>query len=156
MRGRRECRVLAATHGPPAKQKAGGSYHRFSQNVRHSLRDGFNAYSALSLGTGLSCSHRTRDHHLESLTSASGGQDHAPSPSTSASLVWRDQRVHRIPASRVVTIAIRPLHRGRMAEPNHTLLKNGITIFLRRGLDGRISIESPHEFRFFAHVDFRF
>jgi hypothetical protein len=45
MRGRRECRVLAATHGPPAKQKAGGSYHRFSQNIRHSLRDGFTAYT---------------------------------------------------------------------------------------------------------------
>jgi len=41
-RGRRECRVLAATHGPPANKKAGGSYHRSSRNIRHSLRDGFN------------------------------------------------------------------------------------------------------------------
>ena len=32
--------MLAATHGPPAKRKAGGSYHRFSQIIRHSLRDG--------------------------------------------------------------------------------------------------------------------
>jgi hypothetical protein len=31
-------------HGPPANQKAGGSHHRFSQIIRHSLRDGFNAY----------------------------------------------------------------------------------------------------------------
>ncbi|WP_441299975.1 hypothetical protein, partial [Bradyrhizobium sp.] len=46
------------THGPPAKEKAGGSYHRSSRNNRHSLRDGFTAYIALSLGTGLSCSHR--------------------------------------------------------------------------------------------------
>ena len=44
-------------------------------NIRPSLRDGFNAYSALSLGTGLSCSHRPRDH-LARLASASGGQDH--------------------------------------------------------------------------------
>src|SRR5215475_15755962 len=28
------------THGPPATRKAGGSHHRFSQNIRHSLRDG--------------------------------------------------------------------------------------------------------------------
>jgi len=31
-RGRRECRVLAATHGPPAAKKAGDSYHRFSRS----------------------------------------------------------------------------------------------------------------------------
>jgi len=85
--------------GPPAAKKAGGSYHRFSQIIRHSLRDGFNAYSALSLGTGLSCSHRPRDHHLANLASASGGQDHAPSPSASASLVWRRRHVHRSPHS---------------------------------------------------------
>jgi hypothetical protein len=64
-------------HGPPAKQKAGGSHHRSSQITRHSLHDSFNAYIALSLGTGLSCSHRPRDHHLANLASASGGQDHA-------------------------------------------------------------------------------
>ncbi len=28
------------THGPPATKKAGGSHHRFSQNKRHSPRDG--------------------------------------------------------------------------------------------------------------------
>ena len=76
MRGRRECRVLAATHGPPAERKAGGSYHRFSQIIRHSLHDGFNTYITLSLGTGLSCSHHARDHHLARLTPASGCQDH--------------------------------------------------------------------------------
>src|SRR5579864_9305487 len=27
-------------HGPPAAKKAGGSHHRFSQIIRHSLRDG--------------------------------------------------------------------------------------------------------------------
>jgi hypothetical protein len=30
------------THGPPANKKAGGSHHRISQIIRHSLRDGFN------------------------------------------------------------------------------------------------------------------
>ncbi len=36
------------THGPPAERKAGGSHHRFSRIIRHSLRDGLNAYIALS------------------------------------------------------------------------------------------------------------
>ena len=30
------------THGPLATKKAGGSYHRFSQINRHSLRNGVN------------------------------------------------------------------------------------------------------------------
>jgi hypothetical protein len=33
------------THGPPAEKKAGGSNHRFSQIIRHSLRDGLTAYT---------------------------------------------------------------------------------------------------------------
>jgi hypothetical protein len=33
-------------------KNAGGSHHSFSQIIRHSLRDGFNAYGALSLGHG--------------------------------------------------------------------------------------------------------
>src|SRR5436190_22322652 len=44
VRGRRECRVLAATHGPPANKKAGGRYHRSSRIIRHSLRNGFNGF----------------------------------------------------------------------------------------------------------------
>jgi len=44
--------VLAATHGPPASRKAGGSYHRFSQIIRHSLRDGFTAYTSSPWGPG--------------------------------------------------------------------------------------------------------
>ena len=39
------------------------------------------AYSALSPVTGLSCHRRPQDHHLTSLTSASGCQDHTTSPS---------------------------------------------------------------------------
>jgi len=142
-RGRRECRVLAATHGPPAAKKAGGSYHRFSQIIRHSLRDGFNAYSALSLGTGLSCSHRPRDHHLANLASASGGQDHAPSPSASASLVWRHRHVHRSPHSTSVTTRPSLFGRGGMARVNHTFLKNAIEIFCARGRCGEISQGRP-------------
>ena len=82
------------THGPPAIKKAGGSYHRFSRIIRHSLRDGFNAYSALSPGPGLSCPRR-RAIISRDLTSASGGQDHTPSPSAPASFV----RVHQARAT---------------------------------------------------------
>ena len=45
---------------------------------------------------------------LADLTSASGGQDHMPSPSAPTMLVSHHLRGHRIPASRLVTIAIRP------------------------------------------------
>jgi hypothetical protein len=49
--------------GPRAVKKARGRNHRFSRITRHSLRDGFNAYSALSPGTGLDCSrHRAARH----------------------------------------------------------------------------------------------
>ena len=91
------------THGPPAIKNAGGRYHRFSRLIRHSLRDGVTAYSALSPETGLSCPRR-RAIISRDLTSASGGQDHTPLPSAFTALVWRPDRVHRIPASRSVTI----------------------------------------------------
>jgi hypothetical protein len=76
------------THGPPATKKAGGSYHRFSQIIRHSLRDGVTAYNVLSPGPGLSCPRHQRDH-LASLTPASGCQDHTISPSATTSFVRR-------------------------------------------------------------------
>jgi len=63
-------------------------------NIRPSLRDGFTAYSALSSGTGLSCPRR-RAIISRDLTSASGGQDHTPSPSAPASFV----RVHKARAT---------------------------------------------------------
>ena len=76
------------THGPPANKKAGGSYHRISRIIRHSLRDGVTAYCALSPGPGLSCPRR-RAIISRDLTSASGGQDHTPSPSATAAFVSR-------------------------------------------------------------------
>ena len=45
------------THGPPAAKNAGGRYHRCSRSTRHSPRDGFHVYSALSPVSGLD-SHR--------------------------------------------------------------------------------------------------
>ena len=43
-RGRREGRVPARTHGPRA-EKSTRQNHRFSRNNRHSLRNGFTAYT---------------------------------------------------------------------------------------------------------------
>ena len=56
------------------------------------------AYSALSRVTGLSCHPHPRKVLLPAnLTPASGCQDHTASPSTTAALVIRRHRVHRIP-----------------------------------------------------------
>jgi hypothetical protein len=102
------------THGPPAT-KAGGSHHRSSPPPAFPAR-WFTAYIAISPGTGLSCPRRLRDN-LANLASASGGQDHATSPSASATFVSRAIRVHRIPAPHIVTIGRNvPLHRGGMRE----------------------------------------
>jgi hypothetical protein len=51
------------------------------------------------------------------LAPASERQNHTTSPSASATFVRRALRVHRIPASRFVTIGRNaPLHRGGMRE----------------------------------------
>jgi hypothetical protein len=54
-----------------------------------------------------------------------GGSHHrfgTTSPSAPTMLVWYRPRVHRSPASRVVTIAKRPQHRGGMAREDHVFL----------------------------------
>jgi hypothetical protein len=61
---------------PACKTKSRRQSPQVWPNIRPSLRDGFNAYIVLSLGTGLSCSHRPRDRDLASLAPASGRQDH--------------------------------------------------------------------------------
>ena len=54
--GRRECRVRDAPAASRAKVKSTQvSHHRFTERVRHSLRDGFTAYSELSPVNGLCC-----------------------------------------------------------------------------------------------------
>ncbi len=61
-RGRRECRTLGASAAACAVvESTRVSHNGHAGNVRHSPRDGFTAYSALSLVTGLSCHHRLAD-----------------------------------------------------------------------------------------------
>ena len=69
------------THGPPATKNAGGSHHRQGQNIRHSLRDGFTAYTCAPRSPGLLASVALRNHHPQSLIPASGDQDATISPS---------------------------------------------------------------------------
>jgi hypothetical protein len=107
------------THGPPATKKAGGSHHRFSRINRHSLRDGFNGFLRALPGdhAWLPPSPVRRASVFTNLAPASERQDHTTSPSACATFVSRAIRVHRIPASRVVTIGRNvPLHRGGMRE----------------------------------------
>src|SRR5579864_4159398 len=94
-------------HGPPAAKKAGGSDHRFSRIIRHSLRDGLRLIRALpgvhDLLVTVAC---------ELITSQTWRQPRGARttrlrrPHQAARLAAR--RVHRIPPSTFVTIAKRP------------------------------------------------
>jgi hypothetical protein len=98
------------THGPPAT-KNWRQLPQFSRIIRHSLRDGFKRLYALSPGTGLIApvASTMRKHRcpLGISTGMPGPRDFT---SASASFVGASDAlpsryVHRIPASRVVTIA---------------------------------------------------
>jgi hypothetical protein len=62
------------------------SHHGHTGNTRHSPRNGFNGYFALSRVTGLVCHPRLAELPPRNLTPASGRQDHTTSPSTSSAL----------------------------------------------------------------------
>jgi len=96
------------------QQKSTRQNHRFSR-----IRPAFPArwcygLYVISPVTRLCC-HRRLASSLRNLTPAQGRQDHTTSPYASAALVRRSSRVHRIPASRVVTIARTPLASRRDA-----------------------------------------
>jgi hypothetical protein len=65
--------------------------------------------------------------------SASRGQDHATSPSAWPTFVRRALRVHRIPASDIVTIGRNiPLHRGGMRESMISICRRSERRWVRR------------------------
>ena len=72
------------------------SHHGHTGITRHSPRNGFTAYSALSLVTGLSCHHRLADHpaRLDASVGASGPHDFAV---RLGAIRQERRRVHRIP-----------------------------------------------------------
>ena len=95
------------------------SHHGRAEITRHSPRNGFTAYSALSRVTGLSCHPRLAELPPRNLTPASGRQDHTTSPSASGAL--RRCVPSASTASRLtsVTIAKRPFvgtGRGELVE----------------------------------------
>jgi hypothetical protein len=102
----------------------------------------------LSPGTGLSCPRRRAIGlaQLDTSVGVSGPHDFAvrvgivrPRAQSARATPSRPSQ----PASRSVTIGHNaPLHRGGMARENHSFLKNGIKIFLRGGLDSRISADT--------------
>jgi len=141
-RGRREDRVPAGTHGPRAAETHGAGTTGSAELTRPSLRDGFNPYSALSLVTGLDCHHPSRNHHPANLIPASGDQDHTPSASAQAPLVWQHRRVHRIPASRSVTIGQTSLLPRRDGADCATDLRRGQRLF--RKSEATRCIEDMH------------
>jgi hypothetical protein len=59
------------THGPPAVRKAGGSDHRLSRISRHSLRNGFTAYTCSPRCAGL-VSHRHLSFIIDKLDTSVG------------------------------------------------------------------------------------
>src|SRR5215475_1830003 len=125
---------------------------------RPSLRDGFNGVLRALPGNRaflLPSSARSSSRQLDTSVRVSGPHDFAvrfgvvrpheqscasPTRPSHPRLACRDDRAHAL------------LRRSGMAGDNHVFLKNGSKIFLVPGLDNRISVELPREFRFFAHA----
>jgi hypothetical protein len=89
-----------------------------AEAIRHSLRNGFTAYIALSPVNGLSCHrrHADRSARLDASVGASGPHDFAVRVSHA-----RQSQLSRPPhpTARFVTIASRPSCRVRRADSNH-------------------------------------
>ena len=83
-----------------------------------------------------------------------GRQDHTISPYASLPLVNRHIRVHRLPASRVVTSAIRPSEdRGGMTRENTDFQNRASRIFLRADLERASTFDSDEEISISAHLN---
>ena len=114
MRGRAEDRVPAGTRGPSRKKVAQEREdHRWRRRtLRPSLREwfyGLYVISSVSQCSFATVASREPFEPARNLTPASGRQDHTTSPSAIAPLVSQRLRVHRIPHSTFVTLAIAPL-----------------------------------------------
>ena len=144
-RGRRECRVPAAPAASRAKVNKAHerSRHRFTRLARHSLRNGFTAYSVISPATNSSCHRRQRIEsasrpvgrklpprtwHQQRVSGPHGftvrfsavrlsrRRRSRGSSRPAKALRARRCRVHRIPCPTSVTIAIRPSSRAGTAK----------------------------------------
>jgi hypothetical protein len=114
-RGRREGRVLAAPM-VRLQTKSRRRHHRFSQNIRPSLHDGFNGVLRALPGDRAflpPSSSKRAFARSGNLAPASGRQDHTTSPYATSDDRLTRGRVHRIPQPTFVTIAKRPSARPR-------------------------------------------
>jgi hypothetical protein len=102
-----ECQIRHTCLACENEEARKHSHHRFTETVRHSLHDGFTAYSALSPVIGLVC-HRRRHDIVANSMPASRHQDHATSLSAGAVARLSTHHGRRIPRPASVTIAIRP------------------------------------------------
>ena len=116
-RGRREDRVPACTHGPSRAKVArkreatgtGGDTPAFPAQWFYGLY----VISPVNLADCHRRLSRSLSASLGLERQPLGRQDHTISPSASVLLVGQHLHVHRIPASRVVTSAIRPSEKAR-------------------------------------------
>src|SRR5437763_11167921 len=83
------------------------SHHGHTGLTRHSPRNGFNGFLR-ALPSDRAFLPLSSADRPANLMPASGHQDHTTSPSASVPFVKSTNRVHRIPRSTSVTIAIRP------------------------------------------------
>jgi hypothetical protein len=143
------------THGPPAIKKAGGRHHRFGRTSGLPCATVLRLIARSPRGPGFLAPVARKPRQLESLASASGGQDHTPSPSAPTSLVVRLSTRPSHPALHVRDDASAPPDEHGTTPDNHIFLKNERKIFFTGGLDRRISVELPREISPCAHAILR-
>jgi hypothetical protein len=128
-RGRRECRVKASPMARQQTKKAGGSHHRFSRIIRHSLRDGFNGVLRTLPGDRAFLPPSRADHLSLSISVGMPGP-HDFAVRTDAARLATPAR----PSHPRLTFGDdwpkRPLHRGGTAAADHIFPKNGRKTFL--------------------------
>jgi hypothetical protein len=99
-------------------QKNAHEHTGSAEAIRHSLRNGFTAYNALSPVTGLSCHRHRRDTSRQLSASIGAPEPHAFAVRFSRA---RQSQLSRPPhpTARFVTIASRPSCRVRRSEKHH-------------------------------------
>ncbi len=153
--GRREGRASAEARGPRAERMHGAGTTGTAGPTRPSLRDGFHAYSALSPVSGLLATvvvgiialptwrqhrgARTTQLHVRKSLVRPHAQGHAASP-----------RGHRIPASRLVTIAKRPLQARRDEGRGTRILERRKRNFWRQQAGSTHQVDRAGEMSFSA------
>ncbi len=142
-RGSRECRVLAAPAVSCAKRTEESAHEHTGTvgTLRHSLRNGFTAYSVLSPENGSFASvapKKLASRELDASTATSGPHDFAVRFMRVRLAHSTSTASHRT----FVTIAKRPSFAARRADSAADLPDDANGIFLREGMD-RVLVDLP-------------